>query len=236
MERVRGRRTTTLFSPDNHILRDLGPTLVDLNRMRGAKDADDVWQALERAILGLKHGLTGVNVIERDGRDVAVVQRRGMDLPLRDLSDGYQAMLVIILDLVIRYVYLSPLEEPMRRAATVVIDEVDLHLHPRWQRRVVGQLTKLFPETQFILTTHSPAVVQGAIDFGHQVLVLRQNKEGVSSVVPLSDQARHDLEGAQLGSVLVDKHLFGVVSRYSPRYGLVEQQVRNRGCPESCRN
>lgn len=226
MERVRGRRTTTLFSPDNHILRDLGPTLVELNRMRGAKDADDVWDALERAIVGLKHGLTGVKVIERDGRDVAVVQRRGLDLPLRDLSDGYQAMLVIILDLVIRYVYLSPLDEPMKRVATVVIDEVDLHLHPRWQRRVVRQLTKLFPATQFILTTHSPAVVQGAIDFGHQVLVLRQNKDGVSSVVPLSDQARRDLDGAQLGSVLVDDHLFGVSSRYSSKYGLVEQNVR----------
>jgi len=43
MSRVRGRRTTTLFSPNNHILRDLGPTLVDLNQMLGAKDADDAW-------------------------------------------------------------------------------------------------------------------------------------------------------------------------------------------------
>ena len=229
MARVRGRRTTTLFSPNNHILQDLGPTLVDLHRMRGDGadvDADAAWRALGRAITGLGHGLTGVDVIEREDQDVAVVQRRDSKLSLRDLSDGYQAMLVIILDLVIRYVYLSPLEDPMRRAATVVIDEVDLHLHPRWQRRVVRQLTRLFPETQFILTTHSPAVVQGAIDFGHQVLVLRQNKDGVSTVQPLSDQARSALDGAQLGSVLVDEHLFGVVSRYSTKYGAIEQKVR----------
>ena len=67
--------------------------------------------------------------------------------------------------------------DPMRRPATVVIDEVDLHLHPRWERNVVRQLGKLFPETQLILTTHSVAVVQGAIDYGHEVLVFREKME-----------------------------------------------------------
>lgn len=224
--RVRGRRTTTVFAADNHILRDLGPTLIALNQRRRTDiEAEAAWRALEEAVKGLGHGLTGLGVVERDGEDVVVVRRRGTELPLRELSDGYQAMLVIVLDLAIRYPYLSPLPEPMRRPATVVIDEVDLHLHPRWQRKVVRQLTTLFPETQFILTTHSPAVVQGAIDDGHEVLVLREDG-GAGSVRALSEKERRALQGAQLGSVVVDKHLFGVASRYSSKIEATEQRAR----------
>ncbi len=165
-------------------------------------------------------------MIERGGRDVAVVERRGMDLPLVELSDGYQAMLVVVLDLVIRYAFLPPVPDPMRRPATLVIDEVDLHLHPRWQRRVVRQLARLFPETQILLTTHSAAVVQGAIDDGHAVLVLRE-KDGMVSVTEVPEKARRALHGAQLGSVLVDRHLFGVASRYSRRFEKTEQHARD---------
>jgi hypothetical protein len=118
-------------------------------------------------------------------------------------------------------------DDPLTRAAVVVIDEVDLHLHPRWQRRVVRQLTKLFPGTQFILTTHSPSVVQGAIDFGHQVVVLREREEdGVTFAHPLSKEEVRGLKGAQLGSVLVDERLFGVGSRYSAKYEATEDKVR----------
>ena len=53
-----------------------------------------------------------------------------------------------------------------------VVDEVDLHLHPSWQRTVAAQLMELLPETQFILTTHSPSVVQGAIDRNQGVVSL----------------------------------------------------------------
>ncbi len=227
LARVSGRRTTTLFEPDNHILRDLGPTLIEINGLRRTSSAAEaVWQALEVAVKGLGHRLTGLGVIEREGQDVVIVRRGDLELPLRELSDGYQAMLVIVLDLVIRYAYLSPpLDEPMRRPATVVIDEVDLHLHPRWQRKVIGQLTRLFPETQFILTTHSPAVVQGAIDSGHDVLVLRSFR-GRARIHTLTGHERRTLQGAQLGSVLIDQRLFGVSSRYSPTYGVVEQRIR----------
>jgi ABC-type multidrug transport system ATPase subunit len=221
---VSGRRTTTLFASDAYLLRDLSRYLLDLHRMRSSDPrADAAWQALDGSVRELGHALEGIRVVERAGRDVAVVVRRGMDLDLRELSDGYQAILVIVLDVLIREAFLPEAAGPGRRATTVIIDEVDLHLHPRWQQRVVRQLTRLFPETQFVLTTHSPAVVQGAIDDGHSVLVLHE-KSGAAS--PLSDDARRELRGAQLGSVLVDRHLFGLGSRYSAKYEAVEKKVR----------
>jgi energy-coupling factor transporter ATP-binding protein EcfA2 len=205
---VQRRRTTTLFAPDNHVL-ELGPAIIQLDGLRGENvDAQAAWDMIQAAVRALGHGLTGVRVLERDGQDVAVVQRGRVDLPLRELSDGYQAILVIVLDLAIRYAFLSPLPDPARRPATVVIDEVDLHLHPRWQTRVVRQLAGLFPETQFILTTHSAAVVQGAVDDGHTVLALGE-AGGKATVTPLSAAARRSLRGAQLGSVLVDRNLLG---------------------------
>jgi len=52
------------------------------------------------------------------------------------------------------------LADPLSAEAIVMVDEVDLHLHPSWQQRVMADLLRTFPRTQFILTTHSPFVVE----------------------------------------------------------------------------
>ncbi len=72
-------------------------------------------------------------------------------------SDGYQAIRVII-DLVLRYAHLFG---SIEAHAVVVIDEIDLH--PQWQRTVLSHLVELFPNTQFVVTTHSPDVARAAI-------------------------------------------------------------------------
>src|SRR5206468_5479818 len=52
--------------------------------------------------------------------------------------------------------------DPLSEAAIALVDEIDLHLHPRWQREITAHLDRLFPNVQFIVTAHSPLVVQGA--------------------------------------------------------------------------
>jgi hypothetical protein len=80
---------------------------------------------------------------------------------LRDLSLGYQTMIAWIVDLASRMFEAYPdTEDPLAEAAIVLVDEVDLHLHPRWQRRITSHLGELFPNAQFIVTAHSPLVVQ----------------------------------------------------------------------------
>ncbi len=52
--------------------------------------------------------------------------------------------------------------DPLAEPAVVLVDEIDLHLHPKWQRELIGFLTERFPNTQFIVTAHSPLIVQAA--------------------------------------------------------------------------
>ncbi len=81
----------------------------------------------------------------------------------------------------LRYQYLFFGGNPLAGHALVGIDEIDLHLHPRWQRTVLPQLTSLFPQTQFVLTTlHSPIIVQAAIDEGFMVIRLVEDDGAVT--------------------------------------------------------
>jgi predicted ATP-binding protein involved in virulence len=79
---------------------------------------------------------------------------------LDQLSDGYRAMLALVTDLALRMAQANPhLENPLQAEAIVLIDEVDLHLHPQWQQTVLPNLLSTFEKTQFIVTTHSPQVL-----------------------------------------------------------------------------
>ncbi len=223
---VTGPRTTTLTRPDNHLLRDLGAFLVSLDERRSYDPRTDAaWRRLEASLAELGHGLEGVEVVTRRGKRVPMVVRRGVKLGLDELSDGYQAVLVIVFNLILRYVYLFPrLDDPMRGESLVVIDEIDLQLHPRWQRGVVAQLAHLFPETQFVLSTHAPPVVQGAIDEGYGVVVLEERGNEVIPS-PLGRSTLRRLRGAEIGSLLLESRLFGVESRYSRRYEELEREA-----------
>ncbi len=84
-------------------------------------------------------------------------------LPLKMLSDGFRTMLAMVADIAYRAAVLNPHlgnEAAQKTPGIVLIDEIDLHLHPKWQRRVVNDLRRTFPEIQFVATTHSPFIIQ----------------------------------------------------------------------------
>lgn len=84
-------------------------------------------------------------------------------LPLRNLSDGYRSIVYLTADIAYRAIKLNPhLGERavLDTEGIVMIDEIDMHLHPKWQRNVVEDLKRTFPKIQFIVTTHSPFIVQ----------------------------------------------------------------------------
>ncbi len=86
-------------------------------------------------------------------------------MPLHSLSIGYQTMFAWTVDLAWRMAeYHKDSVEPLREPAIVLIDELDLHLHPKWQRRVRRDLSGVFPKVQFIVTTHSPVLAQTYLD------------------------------------------------------------------------
>jgi predicted ATP-binding protein involved in virulence len=111
------------------------------------------------------------------GEPVARIQ--GNLLPFSLLSDGQRSMLAMVADIAYRMAQLNPhlvenvaLETP----GVVLIDELDLHLHPKWQRKVVDNLRRAFPKVQFFATSHSPFIIQS----------LQQNIERPDKLIDLN--------------------------------------------------
>ena len=84
---------------------------------------------------------------------------------LDQLGLGYQTVMAWIVDIAWRMLSHYPnSENPLREPAVVIVDEIDLHLHPKWQRKIREHLTNHFPKVQFIMTAHSPLMAQDALD------------------------------------------------------------------------
>jgi len=122
--------------------------------LRCVPDSDDVWFSTDR--------------------DQIVLSIRGSAQPFGNLSAGQRMMLALTADLAIKTVTqnafllprdeLGPDDDPLPRVlrqtpGVVLIDELDVHLHPRWQRRVATDLKETFPGIQFVCTSHSPQVI-----------------------------------------------------------------------------
>lgn len=127
--------------------------------------------ALRRAAKGLLPDCRNLRV-ETYRKPRLLVDKGGLSLDVRQLSDGERGLLALVLDLARRLAQANPgLPDPVKQGeAVVLIDELDLHLHPNWQRTIVERLTNLFPKCQFIATTHSPQIV-AAVE-PEQVLLL----------------------------------------------------------------
>lgn len=90
-----------------------------------------------------------------------LIDKDRVTLDLTQLSDGERSFLALISDLGRRLTLANPLiANPLEGAGVVLIDELELHLHPKWQREVVEKLRLTFPNIQFIATTHSPFIIQ----------------------------------------------------------------------------
>lgn len=81
--------------------------------------------------------------------------------PVRMLSDGEKGMISLVADIAYRMALLNSnlLDDVLETPGVVLIDEIDLHLHPAWQKRVMGSLLRIFPNIQFVVTTHSPSIL-----------------------------------------------------------------------------
>ncbi len=119
-----------------------------------------VLDAFEKAVRRFLPGYANLRVSNETTPNL-VIERSGVEVPVRQLSDGERGSLTLVLDLTRRLAQANPgLDDPAAKGTGVVlIDEIDLHLHPKWQRAIVRNLPDAFPELQFIATTHSPQVI-----------------------------------------------------------------------------
>lgn len=118
---------------------------------------------------------------------------------LRDLSYGYQTTTALIVDIAAKMMEQYPSSEnPLAEPVIILIDEIDLHLHPKWQRTVIDKLSHHFPAAQFIATSHSPLIVQAAQDKGANIVVCRKEDDHV-----VIDNNPDEVKGWRVDQILV---------------------------------
>jgi len=115
---------------------------------------------LDKAITTLLPGFSGLQLVQGTMPHFTVV-KAGKTMKLGQLSDGEQGLLALVFDLTRRLAIANPkTKNPLvEGVAVVLIDEIELHLHPTWQRQVLRHLQEIFPGCQFVYTTHSPQVI-----------------------------------------------------------------------------
>jgi len=111
------------------------------------------------------------------------VMKNGKRLTVNQLSDGEKILIAMIGDLARRMAIANPdSTKPLEGSGIVLIDEIDLHLHPKWQRMVVHELLEVFPNCQFIISTHSPHVITHVQP--ESLFLLEQTDSGIAARKP----------------------------------------------------
>ncbi len=131
------------------------------------------------------------------------------ELRIEQLSDGYKIITATVADIASRMAEANPdMADPLLTSGIVLIDEIDLHLHPKWQREIIRDLKRTFPNVQFIVTTHSPTLLLGAIK-DSQVLVMNNGE--------IQDVTTSSYETYDISQILLSQ-LFGLNSSRAPQW------------------
>ena len=215
-ERYRSPRvqaTATLFSSSASLV-SLEQWAMDLDYRRGDAGLEAVRSALNTLLPDVEFG-----AIDRDKRRLIFRTPDG-ELPLSALSDGYQAMAAWCGDLLWQITEsFDDYRDPLKARGLLLVDELDLHLHPVWQRRLVSFLKATLPNVQVVATTHSPLTVHQAGE--GELVVLRREAQGV---------AAHVYEGAPnqlMLHQLLQSPLFGLKTLDSPQVEALRDELRD---------
>lgn len=116
---------------------------------------------------------------DQERRSLVVRHEEHGRLPLHALSDGVRTMIALVADVARRCATLNPhlgAEAARLTPGILMVDEIDMHLHPRWQQTVVGLLRRAFPTLQLVLTTHSPQVLSTVDKISIRTIRLREGR------------------------------------------------------------
>jgi len=222
----RANNFVTMFDEDRS-LDTFERLLVYLDNRIASNPQDDRARTMREA------GQAAINRLLPDNTRIADVSPEGQVLfnidgqrvPSSGLSDGYRSMVALVGDVIWRLLQAYPdLPDLAEASGVVLIDELDIHLHPSWQRQIAGLLQATFPRLQFFVTTQSPLVAIGA---GEDACTLRlETFEGETRITSVKDLSAFDADRALLSPA------FGLTSTHSPttdrkirRYHELREQV-----------
>ena len=174
--------------------------------------ADKSLKAVRTAIMAMLPGFENIH-ITRKPRLAMVVEKDGTILNVSQLSDGEKCVLAMFGDLAKRLSLANPnMDDPLLGEGVVLIDEIELHMHPSWQRMILSVLRKTFPNIQFIITTHSP-IVLSEVDDSYKIFFL--SNDGKETII--NDFSR--LDGFDINYIL--EEFMGTRSRNTKTEELV---------------
>jgi energy-coupling factor transporter ATP-binding protein EcfA2 len=205
---------------DDHAeLRDAEDWLINLD-YSASKDSSvqkrqrDRYEQVRQLLIEILPDVTGIRiVVPADTHPEPRVEFRTPDgwIPLRWIGYGYQTLIAWMVDFASRMVERYPRhKDPLKQPAVVLVDEIDLHMHPQWQRKLMGYLSERFPNTQFIVTAHSPIFVQAAT--GANIAVLRRDEKKKCVIIDNSPEA---IRGWRIDQLLTSD-LFGLPTARPP--------------------
>ena len=193
------------------ILDALGDNDVARNKiselMQSSKDRQ--LTSVRNAIASFMPNFTNLRV-RRKPRLHMSIDKDGETLNVLQLSQGEKSLMALVGDIARRLAMMNPaLENPLHGDGIILIDEVDMHLHPTWQRSIIERLTTTFPNCQFILTSHSPLVISDcknvlvySIDDGELTVVPSQYGQDANTV--LLDVMSTNIRNAEINQKIND--------------------------------
>lgn len=173
----------------------------ELRQQRENRDFDYTLPELESVRQAIKKTFPGIEKPRIKTNPLRfVVDFSGETLSIDQLGDGYKTMIALVMDLAHRMAIANPhRHNPLESEAIVLIDEIDLHLHPEWQTRVISDLINVFPNTQFVLTTHSPFIVESLNNHLMSHLVNFRSESPVENIKYYQPIIPNDITAYQVG-------------------------------------
>jgi len=199
-----------------------------INAVRGLFDYETSLQNPETILLRQTPDLRKrlekklLKILMLDGPDHEMrYQKRGLEiqgpwgaLPFETLSDGYRSTIQWVLDFIGWAVYAERFSEMDDIGGILIIDELEQHLHPKWQRHIIQRIRKQFPKTQIITTTHTPLTASGIADIENAML-LKLDDEYEDNTVTARIINKEKLKGKRADQIL-SSEAFGLVTTRSP--------------------
>jgi predicted ATPase len=217
---TRSQNVATLFSSSAALV-SLEQWAIDLDYRRGEKGLNLVRQALDSLLPDVTFA-----EVDKENRRLRFNTADGK-LPFELLSDGYQAMAAWCGDLLFRITEtFKNYESALNARGLLLIDELDLHLHPVWQRQLVTFLKATLPRFQFVTTTHSPLTIHQAGE--GELFILRRPAANQASVLERFEGAPNQFMLHQL----IQSPIFGMETLDSPQVAQVRREIRTlKGLP-----
>lgn len=204
-----------LFSPDQWLL---DTRLKELEAKESGQEVamtSDVAKSLLESLLNDEEEDRAIKIeIKGSERKVYYTERNAARVGFDQLSSGYQSVMVWVADLVARMSEAQPSVKSLEDfEAIVLVDEVGLHLHPKWEYTIMRKLRRHFPKIQFIVTTHSPVLLMGASD--DAIIYKIQKEEGQTQIVGTIKQEQLS---KMMANQIITSPLFGLDRTAPPNF------------------